>query len=178
MVKSDKNYKNLLYYWDTCVFLAWIQDEDNRTPEEKAGLADIALKIHKNEARLVTSGITKGEILKSTLSKDGIEKLDALFKRKNFDWVQTELRVYDIMHDIRDYYQKIKDTENLPTVTQADSIHLASAIWIEADEFHTFDENDKKRKRRALLPLSGNVAGKYNLVIKKPGLAQQSLGLI
>ncbi len=67
----------------------------------------------------------------------------------------------------RDYYQQRKTTDNLPTLTTPDAIHLATAIIYRANEFHTFDEHNETRKRRALLPLNGNVAG-YPIVVCKP----------
>ncbi len=78
--------------------------------------------------------------------------------------------------EIRDYYQKRKELDDLPTVTTPDAVHLATAILHDVDEMHTFDQNDKPNKRRALIPLSGNVAG-HKLIICKPELAQGNLGI-
>ena len=160
-----------IIYWDTSVFLAWIKDEKRRN-NEMDGVNDVANKIHKDHVILLTSTITTAEILESTLTEVAKQRLTDLFKRKNFQQVAADGRVMKLSHEIRDYYQQRKDIDQLPTVTTPDAIHLATAIIYAASEFHTFDENNELRKRRALLPLNGNVAG-YHLIICKPPLPPQ-----
>jgi hypothetical protein len=88
--------------------------------------------------------------------------------------------VMDLAHEIRDYYQVLKKKKmtDLPTVDTPDAIHLATAIIYECGWFFTFDKNDRRgnRPRRALIPLSGNVAGKFKIVICKPDIDQLGLG--
>jgi len=158
-------------YWDTSVFLAWIKDE-NRPNKEMDGVNDVANKIHKDLAILLTSAITTAEILESTLNELAKQRLSDLFKRKNFQYVAADVRVMELIGKIRDYYLQRKDDDQLPTLSTPDAIHLATAILYGASEFHTFDANNETRKRRALLPLNGNVAG-YALVICKPPLPPQ-----
>ena len=74
--------KTPIYYWDTCVFLAWIQGE-KREPAEMSGLNDIVTKINRSEAKIITSALTTAEILRSTLSQDAIKKWENFFKRRN-----------------------------------------------------------------------------------------------
>ena len=159
--------ENPLFYWDSCIFLAWLKNEE-RKPGEMTGIKELVSQINKNAARLVTSQMTRAEILKSTLTVDAINKLDNVFKRKNIILAPTDGRVWQLAYEIRDYYQARKDADGLPTVTLPDAVHLATAILYQADVFFTFDETDKPNRRRALIPLSGNVAGKYNLIIQKP----------
>ncbi len=156
-----------IYYWDTCVFLAWIKREE-KEPNEMAGLREIAAKINNHEALLITSSIIDSEILQCTLDSTAQNMLNQIFKRRNFRKINTTNRVWTLAGEIRDYYQKRKEIDNLPTVTTPDSVHLATAILYEADEMHTYDQNNLTGKRRALTPLSGNVAGIYRLTICKP----------
>jgi hypothetical protein len=79
----------------------------------------------------------------------------------------------ELSQQLPDYYQRQRAIDGLPTLTTPDAIHLATAIYYGASEFHTFDERDEPRRRRALLPLSGNVAG-YPLVIIKPPVPNQT----
>lgn len=162
-----------VYYWDSCIFLSWIKNEP-RTPAEVAGLKDIAQKINNNEAYLITSALTTAEILESTLTKGQRNKLQDVMKRKNCEEKATTRAVWNLAHEIRDYYKSASPKDQLPTVTLPDAVHLASAILYGADELHTFDEKDRHKspKRRALIPLSGSVAGKYSLRICKPSTAQ------
>ena len=160
-----------IIYWDSCIFLAWLKDE-NRPNREMDGVYDVANKIHKDNVILITSTFTRVEILESTLDDTAKQRLTDLFKRRNFQQVAPDNRIMDMSHEIRDYYQKQKDIDQLPTLTTPDAIHLATAIIHGVSEFHTFDENDEPRKRRALLPLNGNVAG-HPLVICKPPIPPQ-----
>jgi len=131
------------------------------------GVYDVANSIHKNHYTLLTSAVTEPEVLESTLSEDAKAKFQGLFKRRNCQMVMIDHRITRLSSAIRDYYQQQKAIDSLPTVTTPDAIHLATAIHYSAKELHTFDENDQPRKRRGLIPLSGNVAG-HNLTICKP----------
>jgi len=168
--------KNLLYYWDTSIFLAWLKNE-KRNPGEMEGLEELATQIHNNEARMITSVVTKSEILKSTLSNEAVHKLEGVLRRRNVQVIMTDDRIWDLTTELRDYYQQRKDQDKLPTLTTPDAVHLATAIIYKADTFYTFDEKDERSRRRALIPLSGQVAGKYNLVISKPMISQLNLHL-
>ena len=121
---------------------------------------------------LVTSVVTRMEILRSTLTKEQNGKYDLLFKRKSFQEMPIDKRVVAMAHDLRDFYQQQKAKDGLATLTTPDSIHLATAIVWKVECFYTFDAKDKAKKARALLPLNGNVAG-HNLTIQKP-LAMQT----
>ena len=136
------------------------------------GVNDVAQNIHKNHVTLITSVISKAEILESTLDSVARQKLDAIFKRRNVVSVAADDRVMKLAHAIRDYYQQQKPSDGLPTVTTPDAIHLATAIHYEASELQTFDEKNIPGKRRALIPLSGNVAG-HNLLVRKPPIPPQ-----
>ena len=163
-----------IYYWDACAYISWITDEQSRSPEEKAGLREIARQIHANEARLITSVMTRTEVLESELTERQIKILERFMLRRNCGRYVVNSKIADLGHEIRDYYHRISD--GLPTTTQADTVHLATAIYYRVTEFHTFDEKDitsGKKKKRALIPLSGNVAGKYGLIICKPPIPQQ-----
>ncbi len=164
----------LIYYGDACAYISWITDEQTRSPEEKAGLREIARQIHKNEARLITSVLTRTEVLDSYLTVEQKNILERFMLRRNCGEYSVSRKIADLGHEIRDYYQSIND--GLPTTTQTDTIHLATAIYYRVTEFHTFDEKDitsGKKKKRALIPLSGNVAGKYGLIICKPSPPKQ-----
>lgn len=160
-----------IIYWDTCVFLALIKDED-RPNNEMMGVNDVAMKISKDHVILLTSDITMSEILEATLTVEAKEKLDDVFKRRNCQRAAVDNKIIRLSSEIRNYYQQRKTVDGLPTIEVPDAIHLATAIHYGATEFHTFDERDDRGKKRALLPLNGNVA-EYPLVICKPPLPEQ-----
>jgi predicted nucleic acid-binding protein len=167
-----------ILYWDTSVLLAWIKNE-SRPNREMDGVNDIAEAIHKNHYILLTSVMTDTEVLESTLTDEAKAKFQGLFKRKNCQMASTDHRISRLSSEIRNFYQLQRKVDGLPPLSSPDAIHLATAIHYEAKEFHTFDERDQPKKRRALIPLSGNVAG-HNLIICKPPvppMVQMPLGI-
>ena len=54
------------YYWDTCLFLAWIKDEE-RLSGEMDGVREIIERSKRREVKIVTSVLTTVEVLDSRL---------------------------------------------------------------------------------------------------------------
>ena len=142
------------YYWDSVLFIAWLKNE-KRKPGEMEGLAEVVSMIDKKEAVLITSVVTRTEVLESSLSTENRGMFDNLFKRTNCKMVDLNAPIGELAHDIREYYKL--QGKNIKT---PDCQHLATAIAYECDELHTFDEDD-------LLRLDGNIAG-HKLKVCKP----------
>ena len=153
---------NPLYYWDTCLFLAWIKDEQRRSGEMD-GVREIIERSKRRDCRIMTSAITTVEVLQSTIPAGVDTMFVGLMKRVSR--VSVDIKVAQLAHDIRDHYAKTGGRK----LKTPDALHLATAILNRADEFHTFDSDD-------LLPLSGNVAG-HRLVICKPEARNPELDL-
>jgi hypothetical protein len=153
--------------WDSCVFLAWLQDE-RRGAGVMEGIEEVVRKIGSGEVVLVTSQITNIEVLQSRLSSEAHKKWKEIFNRRSCQMMDINPRVSEKSHFIRDHY----DQKGIK-LSSPDSIQLATAIIFNAEEFHTFDGSGKKRNGD-LLPLSGNVAG-YKLKICVPYAEQGSL---
>ena len=168
---------NPVYYWDTCVFIAWLKNEKTRKPGEMEAVQNCLERFKKGQLSLMTSVLTVTEITVAKIPA-GIEtQLDEVMQRSNFTRLSVDIRVAKLARDLRNHYL-IDQHYKGNTVTVPDSLHLATAILYRASEFHTFDENNTPRhKSLGLLPLSGNVAG-HNLVICKPPMpTQMTLGL-
>ena len=152
-----------LYYWDTCLFLAWLKDEQRKTGEMD-GVREVIERAKRREVRLMTAVLTLTEALSSTIPV-GMDTLFAnLLKRIYKQGIDTKIST--IAHDLRDYYVHNAVEHEGKTLSTPDALHLATAIINRADEFHTFDERNG-RNSLGLLPLTGNVAG-HNLTICKP----------
>lgn len=151
---------NPLYYWDTCLFLAWLKDEDRKSGEMD-GVREIIERSQKRDCRLMTSVMTSVEVLQGNIPAG----VDRMFKGllKRISRIGMDTKIADLAHDIRNHYLKDGKKISVP-----DAIHLATAILHRADEFHTFDEQ--------LLNLSGDVAG-HRLVICKPVARNPQLDL-
>jgi predicted nucleic acid-binding protein len=152
---------NPLYYWDTCLFLSWIKDEQRKSGEME-GVREIIDLSKRRDCRIMTSVITSVEVLQSKIPA-GIDTM-FLGLLKRVTRVGVDTKVAQLAHDIRDNYRQSGKKIKTP-----DALHLATAIIHRANEFHTFDEDD-------LIPLSGNVAG-HRLTICKPKARNPELDL-
>lgn len=152
---------NPLYYWDTCLFLAWLKDE-NRNSGEMAGVREVIERHKRRDARLMTSVTTSIEVLAGKIPAG----MDTLFYGllKRLTRVGVDTKVAQLAHDLRNHYA----TAGGSKLKVPDAIHLATAILYRADEFHTFDER--------LIALSGDVAG-HRLTICKPEAKNPELDL-
>jgi predicted nucleic acid-binding protein len=142
------------YYWDANIFLAWLKNE-KRKAGEMEGVAEIVWMVDRNQAVIVTSVVSKSEVLQSTLPPSAQKMFSQIFQRPNLVLVDFSDHIADLAGTIRDFYKQQGKKLKL-----GDAQHLATAIAYQVDEFHTFDEYD-------LIPLSGNVAG-HKLIICKP----------
>lgn len=146
-----------IYYWDANVFLAWLKDE-RRKPGEMEGLAEIAAMIDRQEAILMTSVLTRTEVLESTLPNNAQNLFNRIFDKPSIVSVDLTAPISVLAHSIRDHYHR-----NGKRLKSPDCVHLATAIHHKVDELHTFDEDD-------LIPLSGNIAGNKLIICKPKGI--------
>jgi predicted nucleic acid-binding protein len=135
------------------------------------GVTGLVRAVDNNEIVLVASTLLKTELIK--LDERQMDMFNRFVTRRNVEIKDATGRIMELSGEIRAYYQELRDNNetNLPTLTTPDAIHLATAIYWDCEKFFTFDENDEAggtRPKRALIPLSGVVAGKYNIEICKP----------
>ncbi len=168
-------------YWDTCIWLAWIKDEKRLDPTEMAAIQEQVERFHNGEVVLATSVLTLSEMLdlKNKMSADAHRKFQRFFRRPDVVRIAVDIRVAELTQRLRDFYLLQNKTDGLPTLELGDALHLASAIHYKVNEFVTLDVRDSKkpsRRKRGILPLSGNVAG-FNLVVSKPTMLKKQIPL-
>jgi predicted nucleic acid-binding protein len=163
---------NPLYYWDTCLFLAWLNDEE-RKAGEMDGVREVIARHKRREVRLVTSVLTRVEVLQARIPAGVGTSFTDLLKRMTQLGIDT--KVASLAHDLREHYVINAATYGGKTLSTPDAIHLATAIHYRVDEFHTFD-NGGSGKHLGLLPLSGDVGG-HRLKICKPESRNPQLDL-
>lgn len=157
-----------IYYWDTCLFLAWLKDEERKTGEMD-GVREIIERSRRREVKIITSVLTTVEVLSAKIPVG----MDTLFSgmMKRIGRISMDIRVASIAHDLRNHYAQ----QGGKTLSTPDAIHLATAILFRADEFHTFD-GEGSSKSLGVVPLSGNVGG-HKLTICKPVARNPQLDL-
>ncbi len=165
------------YYWDTCLFLAWLRNESppSRQEDEMDGVRYYIRSVEDRKIRIMTSAITFVETTATKLPAGADEQFSDLLRRSSVSVVAADIKICRLARTLRDYYSDRASEFNNKTLSVPDAIHLATAILYKGKEFHTFDANNSKRSL-GLLPLSGNVGG-HNLVICKPEARQRELGL-
>jgi predicted nucleic acid-binding protein len=161
-----------VYYWDTCLFLAWIKDEE-RSTGEMDGVREVIERSKRREVKIVTSVLTSIEVLDSRLPVGLKTLFYGLMKR--ITRLGMDSKVAAMAHDIRDHYMVRSAEFGGKTLSTPDAIHLATAILYRVTELHTFDR-DGSAKSIGLLPLSGNVGG-HKLTICKPQARNPGLDL-
>lgn len=161
-----------VYYWDACLFIAWIKDEQRPTGEMD-GVREIVQRARRREAKIITSVLTVTEVLESQLPAGMKTLLDGLMRRVSR--VGMEIRVAKMAHDLRDFYTSRSQEFGGKTLGVPDAIHLATGILHRVTEFHTFD-NGGTGKALGLLQLSGNVGG-HRLTVCKPEARNPGLDL-
>jgi predicted nucleic acid-binding protein len=134
-----------LLYWDTDVFLSYINEHPERLPIIEAILEEIEAS---KEDRIVTSTITKVEVawrahekLKRTLSIEEESRIDDLWNNPNIIEPiefndEVALTARSLMR------QGMINGWKLRTF---DAIQIASAEWVQATEINTYNLSDFKK---------------------------------
>jgi len=151
------------YYWDTCLFIAWLSDEI-RPSGDMDGVREIIEMTKRRDVAVVTSALTLAEVLPSKFPAGVFNLFDDLLKRTTFRIISMDRKIARLAGDLRVHYEKEERRLKTP-----DAIHLATAILNGVSEFHTFDAQ--------LLSLNGNLAG-HRMPICKPSFRQPSLDLV
>jgi len=149
--------------------LSHISGKDRKKTFEDSGIEEVVHLADGGEIILITSVITRIEILAGKISDKNMNKYEeTLIDNPNMEEIEVHRDISQVAQKIRSYYKK--DGRNIST---PDVIHLATAIWANADEFHTFDGYGKKK---GLLDFNGE-GGVDNIKIMIPKAKQGVLAL-
>jgi predicted nucleic acid-binding protein len=162
-----------VYYWDSCLFLAWIKDEERQTGDMD-GVREVVERAKRREVKIITSVLTLTEVLESRLPAGMKTLMEGLMKR--VIRVGMDIKIAKMAHDLRDYYMQRTAEFGGKVLSVPDAIHLATGILNRVTEFHTFDGGKSGSKSLGLLQLSGNVGG-HRLTICKPQAKSPQLDL-
>lgn len=155
-----KNGK-LVTYWDACIHIT-ILEKDKKDLDLYNGSIYAKECVEKKEHFLVLSQMIKLEITQTTISEKANKVFVEVLKRSNVMQISMGNRVTNLSGDLIRFCNGIGRKLKSP-----DSIHLATALIYEVDEFYTNDTG--------LLGLNGLLTiPKYNaLRISRPPLPKQ-----
>jgi len=155
-------------YWDACVFLTYLMDE-SRTDYNPTDLNAWIEAFDKGEAKLVTSVITRVEILDVDADQQGKQRFLDAFVPPRAQMIQVTPPIATLAHEIRNHTKP----QDEPTLSTPDAIHLATALIYDAGQFHTSDRG-KSGDSRGLLSLDLSPLG-YDLTPSLPDREQHEL---
>lgn len=127
---SGTEKKKPIYCWDTCVFLAWFKEEQDKP------LADIALVVHEIESRsasLLLSVTTYEEVL--DIEGGAVHKFRDYIKRPYVETANVDTRIAERVAAMRN--AAAQDGMNIKV---PDAQIIATALQYKADVLHTFDD--------------------------------------
>ncbi len=157
-----------LIYWDTCIFLAYLKDEDREDPQDMLGVQELATLFDQGQLDLATSVITFTEVLEGSIPPEDYRNFRNIFSRKNSHLIDVHKEIAEISHTIRDFYYDPNRKSSTSTIRTPDAIHLATAIWFGCGVFYTFDGE----AGHGLLQLSQPIADVYSMPIQRPAPTQ------
>ncbi|MBN1461308.1 MAG: type II toxin-antitoxin system VapC family toxin [Armatimonadetes bacterium] len=152
----------LIYYWDTTVFLALVQNEE-RPEGEMQGVRAVAKLVDDGKATLITSALTFAEILRAKCGDEAFQTFRRLFDRSNVKAISADHRIAVLAGQLRDHYIRLPQNDGYRKLRTPDAIHVATAVIYKARQLHTFDHDQLQ-----LDPTPGG----YDLEICRPPAGQ------
>lgn len=156
------------YYFDTNIFLDWLNR--NQARSDSTAVAGLMQQVLENQVNLITSQITRLEILQCKTDDTPYRTWLRLQARRNVVIQPATIKVMDLTLEIRDFYQRQRDTGEIQkrTISVPDAIHIATAIYHGADEMFTFDAGKTDKKTLSPSDLTSPIVGQYDLKISAP----------
>lgn len=163
-----------LFCWDSCVYLTYLNPNSPRESENKKHLPDIIELIRRselNEIRLATSQITMVEVT-SCMEDENLEgRFQMVFNGQYHVRYDVDPKITQQARLLRAELLKQKPKIKIAV---PDALHIATAMILGAEEFHTFDDGKMDGDKCSLLSLDGNPLLR-GLRIKKPNAPQTDL---
>lgn len=140
-------------YWDACVILEYLNGDADRAPHVNA-LLDSASKaqiqIHTSTLSIVEVAFASHDKAGRALSPETEAIIESLWATGAPIRLMEFHRV--IAEDARRLCQTAM-TKNIQGVRSADAVHLATALTLGVDVFHTYEEETTRTKWAALTGL-------------------------
>lgn len=127
-------------YWDACVFLSHLDQDQKRSPDIDGVLKEI--EDSQGTRKIATSIVSKVEVAfvenerQAGLSDDIEQTLDDLWS----DDSQLEMvELHEFITRKARALMRQCVAEGKPVIKPLDAIHVATAEWLGASELHTYD---------------------------------------
>jgi predicted nucleic acid-binding protein len=158
--------KKLKLYWDSGIFISYFKGENRSEVGVTDAIKYYFRQIEKGEILMATSAQTIAEVLEHKMGEKQYKNFEDFLESDNVDVIDPNRVIFKVANEIRDFYGQQNPKYYIET---ADAVHLSTAIYYNAGEFHTLDsKDDKKKGTKGLLTLNPLMPQKYNLKICLP----------
>lgn len=139
------------YYWDTCVFTAYLNDERSQHGKIIDHIRQFIEEAEAGKCKLYCSTVSIAEITSSTLGGVGFSSFDEFLSdlRGAVTPIDPSPIIMGVASHLRSQrYEKSPNGNRI--LSTPDAIHLASAIslrdifGVQIDAFHTFDKGKRR----------------------------------
>ena len=130
-----------IVYWDTNVLLAWLKGE-SRSDVGQSDLMHWVRRFDDGSARLITCAITSLEILEARTPPDVRRRLMSYFHPPRAEIFDITPAILETAYQLRNHFASLPappGRSHPATLCVPDAIHLATAVQMQADRFHTGD---------------------------------------
>src|SRR5262245_3738162 len=121
-----------LVYWDSCIFISWLREEQRPDPLDLDGIAYLVEEWDAGRLVIATSAITRIEVLESTMTAAQAAQFNASLRRSTMRVETVTSAIAELAHELRNHYED-------PRLDTPDAIHVASAIAAGCECLYTFD---------------------------------------
>ena len=129
--------KRPMFSWDTCVFLAWFNEEDDKP---LGNIEAILERISRNTATLLVSAVCVAEILTEAGRSSAGTKFRSFVKRDNVIVANVDFRIAEVAATFRERaIDAIRNGTREKGIKAPDALIAATASVYKADALHTFD---------------------------------------
>lgn len=129
--------ERLRVYWDACAWLGLLNDE----PNKRHGLDQVWAMAQAGKVQIWTSAFSLAEVYKvkcegdwALLDPTNDAKINNLFEQDFVETVQLDSEIGKLAKTLLRTHEKLKKP--------SDAVHLATAVYWDLDQFHTYDGND------------------------------------
>ena len=130
-----------VYCWDTSVFIAWLASE---TDKPLADIGAVVEEVDNGKASMVVANIVLSEMLEIDGNPDGVDEFRRFLRRSNVVPIDGTVQIAERAGGIR----RALKAAGRHVIRTPDATIVATAILMQADVLHTFDD--------ALLKLDGD----------------------
>lgn len=120
-----------LICWDSDILIHWISYDGTGYSDEMQPIKSVVDYVKNNSCKLAVSTLVYAEVLEGKMTKEEMERFRNFMRNKTM----IQSRVVDI--PVAEKAGEIRSRSNIKT---PDAIHIATAIVIGAESFHTFDD--------------------------------------